>query len=96
MVVRICRRLAEIKCYRNFEGYYDCIITNVKKAVNIVGSQAMIFYDIPTNPQITYQIMGRIDRNNFDEKRTYHFLVYLNSPEMYKHAGIGTFQRGTQ
>ena len=74
------------------EGYYDCIITNVKKAINIVGSQAMIFYDIPTNPQITYQIMGRIDRNNFDEKRTYHFLVYLNSPEMYNMQELAHFR----
>lgn len=74
------------------EGYYDGLITNVKKAVNMIGSQAMIFYDIPTNPQIAYQIMGRIDRNNFTEKRTYHFLVYMNSPEMFNMAELANFR----
>lgn len=74
------------------KGYYDCLITNIKKAINIKGSQSMIFYDIPTNPQIAYQIMGRIDRNNYTEKRTYHFLVYLNSPEMYNMQELANFR----
>lgn len=74
------------------DGYYDGIIINVAKAINIYGSDAMIFYDTPTNPQITYQIMGRIDRNNYKDKKTYHFLVYLDSPEMFNMVELAHFR----
>ncbi len=74
------------------EGKLDCIITNVEKSLNIYGSNAEIFYTIPNNPQIVYQIMGRIDRNNFDTQKSYHFLVYLDSPEMINMIELAFFR----
>ena len=74
------------------EGVYDGLIINVEKAINIYGSDAMIFYDIPTNPQITYQIMGRIDRNNFKDAKSYHFLMYFDSPEMQNMIDLAYFR----
>ena len=52
----------------------------------------MIFYDVPTNPQLTYQIMGRIDRNNFKDSKSYHFLMYLKSPEMQNMIDLAYFR----
>lgn len=74
------------------EGEYDGLIINIEKAINIYGSDAMIFYDIPTNPQITYQIMGRIDRNNFKDSKSYHFLMYFDSPEMQNMIDLAYFR----
>lgn len=74
------------------DGYYDVLVTNIKKAVSIYGSNAMVFYDIPTNPQITYQVMGRIDRNNYKDDKSYYFMVYMNSPEMQNIAELACFR----
>lgn len=83
-------RLKILEDFKN--GEYDGLIINIEKAINIYGSEAMIFYDIPTNPQITYQLMGRIDRNNFTKSRSYHFLVYLHSPEMQNMIDLAYFR----
>lgn len=64
------------------EGEVDCLIFNIAKAVNIPTSDRIIFYDIPTMPQLTYQIKGRIDRDNYVDPKMYDFFVYLDSPEM--------------
>lgn len=74
------------------EGELDGIITNIEKSLNIYGSNAEIFYTIPNNPQIVYQIMGRIDRNNFDTQKSYHFLVYIDSPEMFNMVDLAFFR----
>lgn len=64
------------------EGKYDTVIFNIERAINIPWSDRILFYDIPTMPQRTYQIKGRIDRDNYDVPKFYDFFVYLNSPEM--------------
>ena len=60
----------------------DTLIFNIERAINIPTSDRIIFYDIPTMPQRTYQIKGRIDRNNYTQPKFYDFFVYLDSPEM--------------
>lgn len=60
----------------------DMLVFNVEKAINIPTSDRIIFYDIPTMPQTTNQIKGRIDRNNYDTRKFYDFFCYLDSPEM--------------
>lgn len=60
----------------------DMLITNVDSAVNIPTSDRLIFYDIPTNPQKTTQICGRIDRNNDTVIKFFDFFCYMYSPEM--------------
>ena len=64
------------------EKKLDMLVFNVAKAVNIPTSDRIIFYDIPTMPQTTNQIKGRIDRNNYDTRKFYDFFCYLDSPEM--------------
>ena len=63
-------------------GNLDSLIFNIERAINIPTSDRIIFYDIPTMPQRTYQIKGRIDRNNYEIPKFYDFFVYLDSPEM--------------
>lgn len=63
-------------------GKLDSLIFNIERAINIPTSDRIIFYDIPTMPQRTYQIKGRIDRNNYTQPKFYDFFVYLDSPEM--------------
>ncbi|MGG4362834.1 helicase-related protein [Bacillus subtilis] len=63
-------------------GKLDMLVFNVEKAMNVPTSDRIIFYDIPTMPQRTNQIKGRIDRNNYDKKKFYDFFCYLDSPEM--------------
>lgn len=60
----------------------DSLIFNIERAINIPSSDRIIFYDIPTMPQRTYQIKGRIDRNNYEIAKFYDFFVYMDSPEM--------------
>lgn len=60
----------------------DILVTNVDSAVNIPTSDRILFYDIPTNPQKTTQICGRIDRNNDTVIKFFDFFCYLYSPEM--------------
>ena len=71
---------------------YDGLIINVKKAISIFSSNAMIFYNVPTNSQATYQIMARIDRNNYKDSKQYHFLVYLESPEVMNMIELAHFR----
>lgn len=66
--------------FNNYE--LDMLVFNVAKAINLPTSDRVIFYDIPTMPQLTNQVMGRIDRNNYDTKKFYDFFCYLDSPEM--------------
>lgn len=64
------------------DGKVDTLIFNIEKAINIPTSDRIIFYDIPTMPQRTYQVKGRIDRNNYKDPKFYDFFIYLDSPEM--------------
>jgi hypothetical protein len=64
------------------DGKVDTLIFNIVRAINIPTSDRIIFYDIPTMPQITYQVKGRIDRNNYEVPKFYDFFIYLDSPEM--------------
>lgn len=66
--------------FNNYE--LDMLVFNIRKAVNIPTSDRIILYDIPTMPQQTIQLAGRIDRDNYDKGKFYDFLCYLNSPEM--------------
>lgn len=61
---------------------YDILITNKQRALNIPSANYMIIYTIETNPSVMYQIMKRIDRNNFEDKKTYYFMLYNNSDEV--------------
>lgn len=63
-------------------GELDMLVFNVEKAINLPSSDRVIFYDIPTMPQRTNQVKGRIDRDNYDTKKFYDFFCYLESPEM--------------
>lgn len=63
-------------------GKLDSLIFNIERAINIPTSDRILFYDIPTMPQRTYQVKGRIDRNNYTQPKFYDFFVYLDSPEM--------------
>lgn len=63
-------------------GKIDTLIFNIVRAINIPTSDRIIFYDIPTMPQVTYQVKGRIDRNNYEIPKFYDFFIYLDSPEM--------------
>lgn len=95
---------AVIDAFNNEE--YDVLITNVDSAVNIPSSDRLLFYDIPSNPQKTTQICGRIDRNNDTVVKFYDFFCYINSPEMNnifvngyfreKHANLFTGQESNQ
>jgi len=60
---------------------YDVLITNVQKAINLPTSDVLIFYTIPSNPAMAYQIMCRIDRNNYLVSKDYFFLCAVNSRE---------------
>lgn len=74
------------------EGSLDMLVLNVTKAINIPTSERIIFYDIPTMPQTTNQIKGRIDRNNYDTKKFYDFFCYLDSPEMVNIIDLAYFR----
>ncbi|MGM9926622.1 MAG: helicase-related protein [Bacillus sp. (in: firmicutes)] len=73
-------------------GELDMLVFNVEKAVNIPTSDRIVFYDIPTMPQRTNQIKGRIDRNNYDKKKFYDFFCYLDSPEMLNIVKLAYFR----
>lgn len=60
---------------------HDVLITNVQKAINLPTSDVLIFYTIPSNPAMAYQIMCRIDRNNYLVSKDYFFLCVVNSRE---------------
>lgn len=84
----------------------DMLVTNIDSAVNLPTSDRILFYDIPTNPQKTTQICGRIDRNNDKDVKFYDFFCYMFSPEMHnifvngyfreKHSSKFTGQESTQ
>lgn len=77
----------------DFNDYkLDCIILNVYDAVNLPTSQAVIFYTIPTKPNITYQVMGRIDRNNYTQVKSYYFLIYMDSIEVQRLRELSLFR----
>lgn len=73
-------------------GQLDMLVFNVEKAVNIPTSDRILFYDIPTMPQRTNQIKGRIDRNNYEKKKFYDFFCYMDSPEMVNIVRLAHFR----
>lgn len=70
----------------------DILIFNIRKAINLPTSERIIFWDIPTMPQQTSQIIGRIDRNNYEKGKFYDFLCYMNSPEMENMVRLAYFR----
>lgn len=66
-----------------FNNYkLDILVFNIQKALNIPTSDRILFYDIPITPEITNQVKGRIDRNNYTDQKFYEFFCYLESQEM--------------
>lgn len=74
------------------KGKLDTLIFNIARAINIPASDRILFYDIPTMPQVTYQVQGRIDRNNYDQPKFYNFFVYFDSPEMLNMVRLACFR----
>lgn len=73
-------------------GKLDTLVFNIIRAMNLPTSDRVLFYDIPTIPEITYQVMGRIDRNNYTQPKFYDFFVYLDSPEMVNMVELAYFR----
>ena len=69
-----------VKRFNNYE--LDMLVFNIKRAISIPTSDRILFYDIPIMPHETKQLIGRIDRNNYDIPKFYDFFCYLESPEM--------------
>lgn len=67
-------------------GTYDVIITNIMKSLNLYNGDACILYSVVGNPSKQTQILGRIDRNVDNKKKTFILLLYKNTPEekLYK------------
>lgn len=74
------------------KGQLDMLVINIAKAINLPSSSRVLFYDIPTKPQTTTQVMGRIDRNNLTDIKFYDFFCYLESSEMLNILGLGFFR----
>lgn len=74
------------------EGRLDMLVINIAKAINLPSSGRVLFYDIPSKPQTTTQVMGRIDRNNMTDIKFYDFFCYLESSEMLNILGLGFFR----
>lgn len=76
-----------------FNNYkLDMLVFNVTHAVNVPTSDRILFYDIPTVPEKTNQIKGRIDRNNYKDVKFYNFFCYLDSPEMRNVVELACFR----
>lgn len=71
---------------------YDMLVFNIINAINLPTSDRILFYDIPTMPETTTQIVGRIDRNNYEDKKFYDFFCYLDSPEMINLIKLSCFR----
>ena len=63
------------------DGEYDCIITNIKKSLNLYGGDVCIFYSLLTNPSSIFQVAGRIDRNVDKSIKTFVLLLYKGTDE---------------
>src|SRR5699024_3850564 len=70
----------------------DMLVFNVSRALSIPTSETIIFYDRPIMPHETRQIMGRIDRNNYNTAKFYDFFCYLGSPEMSNMIRLSMFR----
>ena len=73
-------------------GELDMLVFNVINAINLPTSERILFYDIPMIPQVTNQIKGRIDRDNYTDKKFYDFFCYLDSPEMINIIKLACFR----
>lgn len=76
-----------IKIVEGFNsGEYDVIITNIMKSLNLYNGDACILYSIIGNPSKQTQILGRIDRNVDNKKKTFILLLYRHTAEeeLYK------------
>lgn len=74
------------------EGNLDMLVFNVINAINLPTSERILFYDIPMIPQVTNQIKGRIDRDNYTDNKFYDFFCYLDSPEMINIIKLACFR----
>ena len=63
------------------KGEYDCIVTNIKKSLNLYGGSVCIFYSAETNPSKIEQIRGRIDRHVDDKIKTFVLILYKGTDE---------------
>lgn len=62
-------------------GYYDTIITNVQKSLNLSGGDVCIIYSQIGNPAKMEQVRGRIDRNVDDKQREFVLMLYHGTAE---------------
>lgn len=76
--------------FNNFQ--IDMLVFNIRKAINIPTSDRILIYDIPTMPQQTSQLMGRIDRDNYENGKIYDFLCYSDSIEMVNMVRLAYFR----
>lgn len=85
--------LARNKIVTDFNNKkYDMLVFNIINAINLPTSSRILFYDIPMMPQTTNQIKGRIDRDNYTDKKFYDFFCYLYSPEMVNMVQLACFR----
>ena len=68
------------------KGTHDVIITNIMKSLNLYNGDACILYSVVGNPSKQTQILGRIDRNVDNKKKTFILLLYRHTAEeeLYK------------
>ena len=68
------------------KGTHDVIITNIMKSLNLYNGDACILYSVVGNPSKQTQILGRIDRNIDNKKKTFILLLYRHTAEeeLYK------------
>lgn len=79
-----------ISKFNNFQ--IDMLVFNIRKAINIPTSDRILIYDLPTMPQQTSQLMGRIDRDNYENSKFYDFLCYSDSVEMVNMVRLAYFR----
>lgn len=81
---KVMNRMRIVDDFNN--GVYDVIITNIMKSLNLYNGDACILYSVIGNPSKQTQILGRIDRNVNNKKKTFILLLYKHTPEevLYK------------
>ena len=81
---KVMNRVSIVNDFNNCK--YDVIITNIMRSLNLYNGDACILYSVVGNPSKQTQILGRIDRNVDNKKKTFILLLYKNTAEekLYK------------
>lgn len=64
------------------DGSINAVIITVTDAIELMGADYMLLHDFPYNPGTFKQVLGRIDRDNYDKAKTYYLFIYDNSSEI--------------